>query len=63
MRLAMILLVLCGAAARTLDHCEDYHRSHRLAIDGDRRPDDVMLSVLDQRSFARTGGTDVRPDR
>jgi hypothetical protein len=35
-----------------LIYCADYHCSHSLAISGDRRPDDVRLSDIQDR-FAR----------
>ena len=32
-----------------LIYCSDYHCSHRIAISGDRWPDDVRLSDLESR--------------
>ena len=48
-----------------LIYCANYHCSHSLAISGDRWPDDVRLSDIQNR-FACTAcgkrGADVRPD-
>jgi hypothetical protein len=48
-----------------LIYCADYHCSHSLAISGDRWPDDLRLSDIEDR-FTCTAcskrGADVRPD-
>jgi hypothetical protein len=47
-----------------LIYCSDYHCSHWTAISGDRWPDDVRLSDLEQRFTCQAcgrRGADVRP--
>jgi hypothetical protein len=48
-----------------LVYCSDFHCSHSMAISGDRWPDDLRLSDIEDR-FTCTAcgkrGADVRPD-
>jgi hypothetical protein len=48
-----------------LIYCSDYKCSHSTAISGDRWPDHVKLSDLEERFVCRacgTRGADIRPD-
>jgi hypothetical protein len=48
-----------------LIYCADYHCSHSLAISGDRWPDDVRLSDIEDRftcTVCGKHGADLRPD-
>src|SRR4051794_12563187 len=48
-----------------LVYCSDYHCSHWTPISGDRWPDDLRLSDIEQRFTCQacgTKGADLRPD-
>ena len=48
-----------------LIYCPDFRCSHHITISGDRWPDDVRLSDLEQRFTCQAcgrRGADVRPD-
>jgi hypothetical protein len=48
-----------------LIYCSDYKRSHSIAVNADRWPDDVRLSNIEERfvgSACGKRGADVRPD-
>ena len=48
-----------------LVYCSDYHCSHWVAISGDRWPDSVRLSEIEQRFTCQacgTKGADLRPN-
>jgi hypothetical protein len=48
-----------------LVYCSDYHCSQHVTISGDRRPDEMRLSDLEQRficSACGRRGADIRPN-
>jgi hypothetical protein len=59
-------LAKCASGVRgVLIYCADYKCGHRVAISGDRWPDDVRLSDLEPRfvcSACGKRGADVRPN-